>query len=153
VALRHVHRDRRRDAAGRGGGADVFTYALVTQLPHRTMCGSLTAEAGDASPSPDEQDVAGIGRSPPTWCSPPVTVRLTCSPARWRSRRTFRPRDPLRESALAAAVHVVSGMPAVKLTHGRRDDRSPARRLVPRERFDDAAAWSLALVVRSLLAP
>jgi hypothetical protein len=42
------------------GGADVFTYALLTQLLTWTMCGlSLTAEAGDALLSPAEPDVVG----------------------------------------------------------------------------------------------
>src|SRR5262245_63292916 len=42
------------------GGADVFTFALVTQLMTWTMCGlSLTAEAGDALFAPAEPDVIG----------------------------------------------------------------------------------------------
>jgi hypothetical protein len=139
------------------GGADVFTYALLTQLLTWTMCGlSLTAEAGDALFSPEEQDVVGhrpIAAEVVLAAKVTVLYVFSCSLA---LAQNLLPTGAiaLRESAWAAAVHVVMVMVAVALitvvvtiVYGL------AARLVPRERFDGVAAWSqigLAVVFVSL---
>ena len=139
------------------GGADVFTYALMTQLMTWTMCGlSLTAEAGDALFAPAEPDV--IGHRPveaDVVLAAKVTVLFlfSCSLA---FAQNLLPTAAIvfRETWWAAVVHL--GMVAlvvalitvvVTIVYG------VAARLVPRERFDDVAAWSqiaLALVFVSL---
>jgi hypothetical protein len=139
------------------GGADVFTYALVTQLMTWTMCGlSLTAEAGDALFAPSEPDV--IGHRPvasEVVLASKVTVLFAFSCVLALAQNLLPTAAiAIRESWWAAIVHV--GMVAlavglitivVTIVYG------IAAQLVPRERFDDVAAWSqigLALVFVSL---
>jgi hypothetical protein len=138
-------------------GADVFTYALLTQLLTWTMCGlSLTAEAGDALLSPAEPDVIGhrpVAADVHLAAKVAVLFAFSCSLA---LAQNVLPTIAIfiRESAWAAVVHVVMVALAVALitvvvtlVYGL------AARLVPRERFDDVASWSqiaLALVFVSL---
>jgi hypothetical protein len=139
------------------GGADAFTYALITQLMTWTMCGlSLTAEAGDALFAPEEPDVLGHRPvAPDVVLAAKVTVLFAFSCALALAQNLL-PTIAIgvRESIWAALVHV--GMVAlavalittvVTLVYG------IAARLVPRARFDDVAAWSqiaLAIVFVSL---
>jgi hypothetical protein len=139
------------------GGADAFTFALVTQLLTWTMCGlSLTAEAGDALFAPAEPDVLGHRPVAPEIVLAAKVVVLFVFACMLALAQNLLPTVAimLRESWWAAAVHV--GMVAlavalitavVTLVYG------VAARLVPRERFDDVAAWSqiaLAVVFVSL---
>jgi len=139
------------------GGADVFTYALLTQLLTWTMCGlSLTAEAGDALLSPSEPDVIGhrpVAADVVLAAKVTVLFAFSCSLA---LAQNLLPTVAivLRESVWAGLVHLAMVALAVALitvvvtiVYGL------AARLVPRERFDDVAAWSqiaLALVFVSL---
>lgn len=140
-----------------GHGADVFTYALVTQLMTWTMCGlSLTAEAGDALFAPSEPDV--IGHRPvvaDVVLAAKVTVlfAFSCSLAlaqnllptiaiamhmSWRAALAHVGMVCLAVALITVLVTIVYGI---------------AARLVPRNRFDDVAAWSqtgLALVFVAL---
>jgi hypothetical protein len=128
------------------GGADLFTYALVTQLMTWTMCGlSLTAEAGDALFHPAEPDVLGhrpVGA--PVVLAAKVLV-LFLFAASLALAQNLIPAGALlvRESAWVALVHgamvllsVATITIVVTLIY------AVAARLVPRERFDDVAAWS-----------
>lgn len=128
------------------GGADAFTYALVTQLVTWTMCGlSLTAEAGDALFSPTEPDT--IGHRPvaaDAVLAAKVTVLFAFAAALAFAQNLLPTiAIALRESLWAAGVHlgvVALGVGlitvVVTIVYG------IAARLVPRERFDDVAAWS-----------
>lgn len=144
------------------GGADLFTYALATQLLTWTMCGlSLTAEAGDALFAPSEADI--LGHRPvrvDVVLAAKVMVLFLFS---WMlaTAQNLVPAAVVgvRFSWWAALVHL--GMVTivvaivtlvVVIVYGL------AARLVSRERFDDVAAWSqiglaLAFVALALIAP
>jgi len=139
-------------------GADAFTYALVIQLMTWTMCGlSLAAEAGDALFSSSEPDT--IGHRPvaaDVVLAAKVTVLFVFACALAFAQNLLPTMAiGLRESVWAAGVHVgmialVVGLITVVVTliYG------IAARLVPRERFDDVAAWSqiaLAIVFVALV--
>ena len=139
------------------GGADVFTYALVTQLLTWTMCGlSLTAEAGDALVGTGEADVLGHRPVAPEIllvAKVAVLFAFSCSLAlaqnlipalalairdSWRAAIGHAAVVALSVGVLTAVVTVIYGI---------------AARLVPRDRFDDVAGWSqigLAIVFVSL---
>jgi hypothetical protein len=139
------------------GGADVFTYALITQLMTWTMCGlSLTAEAGDALFAPEEPDVLGHRPiAPEIVLAAKVTVlfAFSCSLA---LAQNLLPTAAIvvRHSVWAGAVHVgVVALAVAVITSVVTMSYGIAARLVPRERFDDVAAWSqiaLAIVFVSL---
>ena len=139
------------------GGADAFTYAFITQLMTWTMCGlSLTAEAGDALFAPEEPDVLGHRPvAPEIVLAAKVTVlyAFSCSLA---LAQNLLPTAAILiwGSWRAALVHVVMVAIAVALiTSVVTMIYGIAARLVPRERFDDVAAWSqiaLAIVFVSL---
>src|SRR5215470_14755230 len=144
------------------GGADPFTYALITQLMTWTMCGlSLTAEAGDTLFAPAEPDVLGhrpVAADLVLATKVTVLFAFSCSLA---FAQNLLPTIAIlvRQTWWAALVHV--GMVAltvalvtlvVTLVYG------VAARLVPRERFDDVAAWSqiglaIAFVSLALVTP
>jgi hypothetical protein len=128
------------------GGADVFTYAVVTQLMTWTMCGlSLTAEAGDALFHPAEPDV--IGHRPvetSVVLAAKVTV-LFLFAASLALAQNLLPTGALwlRVSPWAAAVHLLTVLLSVAtITIVVTLLYAVAARLVPRDRFDDVAAWS-----------
>jgi hypothetical protein len=139
------------------GGADVFTYALVTQLMTWTMCGlSLTAEAGDALFAPSEPDV--LGHRPvlaDVVLAAKVTVlfAFSCSLA---LAQNLLPTIAIavRASWWTAIVHVaIVALVVALITILVTIVYGVAARLVPRDRFDDVAAWSqtgLALVFVAL---
>ncbi len=139
------------------GGADAFTYAFITQLMTWTMCGlSLTAEAGDALFAPEEPDVIGHRPVAPEIvlaakvtvlyafsCSLALAQNLlpTLAIAYWGSLRAALVHVGMVTLAVALITSVVTMIYGI------------AARLVPRERFDDVAAWSqiaLAIVFVSL---
>lgn len=128
------------------GGADAFTYALLTQLMTWTMVGlSLTAEASDTLFSPTEADVLGHRPiDPDVVLAAKVTVLFLFS-AMLALAQNLLPGVAiwLRTGAWAAGVHAGMVVCAVavltvviSLVYGL------AARLVSRERFDDVAAWS-----------
>jgi hypothetical protein len=127
-------------------GADAFTYALITQLMTWTMCGlSLTAEAGDALFAPEEPDVLGHRPVvPEIVLAAKVTVlfAFSCSLA---MAQNLLPTAAIamRLSWWAAVVHVgVVALAVALVTSVVTLIYGLAARLVPRERFDDVAAWS-----------
>jgi hypothetical protein len=127
-------------------GADPFTYALITQFMTWTMCGlSLIAEAGDALFAPAEPDVLGHRPvAPNVLLAAKVTVlfAFACSLA-FAQNLLPTATIALRESAWAAGVHVVVVALAVAaITAIVTCVYAVAARVVPRERFDDVAAWS-----------
>jgi len=144
------------------GGADLFTYAFMTQLMTCTMCGlSLTAEAGDALFSPAEPDVLGhrpVEASVLLAAKVIVLFAFSCALA---AAQNLLPTMAIASGlgARAAVAHVVVltlvvGLITMLVTivYG------IAARLVPRERFDDVAAWSqtglaIAFVTLSLVMP
>jgi hypothetical protein len=139
------------------GGADVFTYAFITQLMTWTMCGlSLTAEAGDALFAPEEPDVLGhrpVASEIVLAAKVTVLFAFSCSLA---MAQNLLPTAAIvvRQSVWAAVVHLgVVALAVALITSVVTMIYGVAARLVPRERFDDVAAWSqiaLAIVFVSL---
>lgn len=144
------------------GGADAFTYAFITQLLTWTMCGlSLTAEAGDALFAPEEPDVLGHRPIAPEIvlaAKVAVLFAFSCSLA-FAQNLLPTAAIALRQSWWAALVHLVVVASAVALvTSVVTIVYGIAARLVPRERFDDVAAWSqialaIAFVSLALVTP